>query len=244
MSVSTTSSARPFCSTRIAVVWPTNPLPTTVIFMGVTAPREVGWAPMLPPRAATALRPGSGQVLRKDCAGDPPRADTSDHVLATEDAARDVGSRGRREGRRGVRPRPPIPPENGASSPSPRRRRRSRVPPPDPSTAQARDQPAVGGCSRRPSRGRGSWCATSGPSTQLIALAIPVLVVAAFVGMAISLLDERRLSTLIVAVSVAAFGWVTIFGPRTATPAPATRRPHTDRVDGGRRVRRATRTPS
>jgi endonuclease/exonuclease/phosphatase family metal-dependent hydrolase len=60
-----------------------------------------------------------------------------------------------------------------------------------------------------------------GSVTQLIALAIPVLVAAAFVGMAISLLDERRLSTLIVAVSVAAFGWVTIFGPRTATPAPA-----------------------
>ena len=59
-----------------------------------------------------------------------------------------------------------------------------------------------------------------GSVTQLIALAIPVLVVAAFVGMAISLVDERRLSTLVVAVSVAAFGWVTIFGPRTATPAP------------------------
>ena len=60
-----------------------------------------------------------------------------------------------------------------------------------------------------------------GSVTQLIALAIPVLVVAAFLGMAISLLDERRLSTLIVGVSVAAFGWVTIFGPRAAIPAPA-----------------------
>jgi hypothetical protein len=60
-----------------------------------------------------------------------------------------------------------------------------------------------------------------GSVTQLIALAIPILVAAAFVGMAISLLDERRLSTLIVAVSVAAFGWVTIFGPRTAMPAPS-----------------------
>jgi hypothetical protein len=60
-----------------------------------------------------------------------------------------------------------------------------------------------------------------GSVTQLVALAIPVLVAAAFVGLAISLLDERRLSTLIVAVSVAAFGWVTIFGPRAATPAPA-----------------------
>jgi hypothetical protein len=59
-----------------------------------------------------------------------------------------------------------------------------------------------------------------GSVTQLIALAIPVLVAAAFIGLAISLLDERRLSTLIVALSVAAFGWVTIFGPRAATPAP------------------------
>jgi len=57
-----------------------------------------------------------------------------------------------------------------------------------------------------------------GSVTQLIALAIPVLVVAAFLGLAISLVDERRLSTLIVAVAV--FGWVTIFGPRAATPAP------------------------
>lgn len=59
-----------------------------------------------------------------------------------------------------------------------------------------------------------------GSVTQLIALAIPVLVVASFVGLAISAIDERRLSTLIVAVSVAAFGWVTILGPRAATPAP------------------------
>ena len=59
-----------------------------------------------------------------------------------------------------------------------------------------------------------------GSVTQLIALTIPVLVAAALVGLAISALDERRLSTLVVAVSVAAFGWVTIFGPRAATPAP------------------------
>ena len=53
-----------------------------------------------------------------------------------------------------------------------------------------------------------------GSVTQLIALAIPVLVAAAFVGLAISAVDERKLSTLVVAVSVAAFGWVTILGPR------------------------------
>ena len=60
-----------------------------------------------------------------------------------------------------------------------------------------------------------------GSVAQLVGLAIPILVAAAIIGMAISLLDERRLSTLIVAVSVAAFGWVTVFGPRAATPAPA-----------------------
>lgn len=59
-----------------------------------------------------------------------------------------------------------------------------------------------------------------GPVVQLVALALPVLVVAAFVGLAISALDERRLSSLLVAVSVAAFGWVTILGPRSALPAP------------------------
>lgn len=58
-----------------------------------------------------------------------------------------------------------------------------------------------------------------GSVVQLVALALPVLVVAAFVGLAISALDERRLSSLLVVASVAAFGWVTIFGPRSALPA-------------------------
>lgn len=58
-----------------------------------------------------------------------------------------------------------------------------------------------------------------GSAMQVVALALPVLVVAAFVGLAISALDERRLSALLVAVSVAAFGWVTILGPRAALPA-------------------------
>lgn len=60
-----------------------------------------------------------------------------------------------------------------------------------------------------------------GSAMQLIALALPVLVAAAFVGLAISALDERKLSSLLVGVSVAAFGWVTILGPRSAQPAPA-----------------------
>lgn len=59
-----------------------------------------------------------------------------------------------------------------------------------------------------------------GTAMQLIALALPVLVVAAFIGLAISALDERKLSSLLVAVSIAAFGWVTILGPRAAQSAP------------------------
>jgi hypothetical protein len=59
-----------------------------------------------------------------------------------------------------------------------------------------------------------------GTGMQLIALALPVLVVAAFIGLAISALDERKLSSLLVAVSVAAFGWMTILGPRSAQPGP------------------------
>jgi endonuclease/exonuclease/phosphatase (EEP) superfamily protein YafD len=58
-----------------------------------------------------------------------------------------------------------------------------------------------------------------GSVVQLVALALPALVVAAFVGLAISAFDERKLSSLLVAVSVAAFGWVTILGPRSALPA-------------------------
>jgi hypothetical protein len=58
-----------------------------------------------------------------------------------------------------------------------------------------------------------------GGAIQLVSLALPVLVVAAFVGLAITMLDERKLSSLLVAVSVAAFGWLTILAPRSAFPA-------------------------
>jgi endonuclease/exonuclease/phosphatase (EEP) superfamily protein YafD len=58
-----------------------------------------------------------------------------------------------------------------------------------------------------------------GTAMQVVALALPVLVVAALIGLAISALDERRLSSLLVAASVVAFGWVTILGPRSALPA-------------------------
>lgn len=53
-----------------------------------------------------------------------------------------------------------------------------------------------------------------GAAMQVVALALPALVVA------ISMFDERRLSSLLVAASVVAFGWVTILGPRTAQPSP------------------------
>jgi endonuclease/exonuclease/phosphatase (EEP) superfamily protein YafD len=57
-----------------------------------------------------------------------------------------------------------------------------------------------------------------GPIVQLVALALPALVAAALVGLVISALDERKLSSLIVTVSVVAFGWVTLLGPRSALP--------------------------
>jgi hypothetical protein len=58
-----------------------------------------------------------------------------------------------------------------------------------------------------------------GSVVQIVALALPALVVAAFIGLAISAFDERRLSSLLVVASVAAFGWVTILGPRSVLPA-------------------------
>jgi hypothetical protein len=57
-----------------------------------------------------------------------------------------------------------------------------------------------------------------GTAMQVVALALPVLVAAALIGLFISALDERRLSSLLVAMSVVAFGWVTILGPRSASP--------------------------
>ena len=58
-----------------------------------------------------------------------------------------------------------------------------------------------------------------GDAMQLVALALPVLVAAALLGLAISLFDERKLTSLIVVASVAAFGWTTLLGPRSAQPA-------------------------
>jgi endonuclease/exonuclease/phosphatase family metal-dependent hydrolase len=65
-----------------------------------------------------------------------------------------------------------------------------------------------------------------GPAMQLVALALPVLVAAAIVGLLIAAADERKLTTLLTVASVAIFGWVTVMGPRTAQPG----RPATDTV--------------
>ena len=59
-----------------------------------------------------------------------------------------------------------------------------------------------------------------GPPMQLVALALPAVVVAALLGLGIAAIDERKITLLIVAASVAAFGWVSIFGPRGAQPSP------------------------
>ncbi|MEP6973329.1 MAG: endonuclease/exonuclease/phosphatase family protein [Actinomycetota bacterium] len=59
-----------------------------------------------------------------------------------------------------------------------------------------------------------------GPPVQLVALALPAVVVATILGLAIAAIDERKITPLIVAASVAAFGWVTIFGPRGPQPSP------------------------
>ena len=65
-----------------------------------------------------------------------------------------------------------------------------------------------------------------GPAMQLVALALPVLVVAAILGLLIAAADERKLTTLLTVASVAIFGWVTVMGPKTAQPG----RPATDTV--------------
>lgn len=65
-----------------------------------------------------------------------------------------------------------------------------------------------------------------GPAMQLVALALPVLVVAAILGLLIAAADERRLTTLLTVASVAIFGWATVMGPKTAQPG----RPVTDTV--------------
>ena len=65
-----------------------------------------------------------------------------------------------------------------------------------------------------------------GPAMQLVALALPILVAAAILGLLIAAADERKLTTLLTVASVAIFGWVTVMGPKTAELG----RPATDTV--------------
>ena len=142
------------------------------------------------------------------------------HVLTAEDPAGDVGACRHREARSRVtssasepqlgrrKPRVPLPPAQ--------ERRRARW---LDRCGDAREEHDVGWCSPPRSRGCGSWCETSAPWPSVVALALPVIVVAALIGLIISAFDDRKLSSLLVAVSVLAFGWVTIVEPRSAMPA-------------------------
>jgi hypothetical protein len=59
-----------------------------------------------------------------------------------------------------------------------------------------------------------------GPAMQLVAIALPLVVAAALVGLVIAALDDRKIGPLLVALSVGAFGFVTVLGPRSALPSP------------------------
>ena len=58
-----------------------------------------------------------------------------------------------------------------------------------------------------------------GPVAQIVALALPLLVAASILGVVISAVDERRVTSLIVVASLGLFGWVTVMGPRGAQPS-------------------------
>ena len=64
-----------------------------------------------------------------------------------------------------------------------------------------------------------------GPAMQLVAFALPLVVAAALLGLIVAAFDGKRITTVLVAISVALFGWVTIVGPRGAQPSPAPRDP-------------------
>jgi len=59
-----------------------------------------------------------------------------------------------------------------------------------------------------------------GPAMQFVSMALPVLVAAGLLGLLISAADSRKVTPLLVAASVAAFGWVSVIGPRSAQPSP------------------------
>ena len=59
-----------------------------------------------------------------------------------------------------------------------------------------------------------------GPAMQFVSMALPVLVAASLLGLLIAAADARKVTPLLVAASVAAFGWVSVIGPRGAQPSP------------------------
>jgi endonuclease/exonuclease/phosphatase (EEP) superfamily protein YafD len=64
-----------------------------------------------------------------------------------------------------------------------------------------------------------------GPAMQLVAFALPLVVAAALLGLVVAAFDGKRITTVLVAISVALFGWVTIMGPRSGQPSPSPRDP-------------------
>ena len=64
-----------------------------------------------------------------------------------------------------------------------------------------------------------------GPAMQLVALALPILVAVAILGVAISAIDEKRVTSLIVIGSLGVFGWTTVMGPRSMQPTRAPQDP-------------------
>ena len=64
-----------------------------------------------------------------------------------------------------------------------------------------------------------------GPAMQLVALALPILVAVAILGVAISAIDEKRATSLLVIGSLGVFGWTTVMGPRSMQPTRAPQDP-------------------
>jgi endonuclease/exonuclease/phosphatase family metal-dependent hydrolase len=64
-----------------------------------------------------------------------------------------------------------------------------------------------------------------GPAMQLVALALPILVAAAILGVVISAIDDKRVMSLLVVASLVVFGWTTVMGPRGTHPSRAPQDP-------------------
>ncbi len=58
-----------------------------------------------------------------------------------------------------------------------------------------------------------------GSVAQLVALAMPLLVAVSILGVVIAAIDDKKVTSLIVAASIGIFGWVTVMGPRGAQPS-------------------------